>query len=139
MGVVVRHPGPGVGPGDLEVGQELGDSLRGHRGAAVSVHDLRGAVQPEHVPHHLLGEQPGLVGVDPDADDVAGVDVDHHVRVEVAALHRPGEFGDVPGVHLGWSGRDQFRHRPGRVAGDPAPLDQLRVVGQDPIQGRDRA
>ena len=30
-------------------------------------------------------------------------------------------------------------HGPGRVAGDPAPLDELGVFGQDPIHRGDRA
>ena len=49
------------------------------------------------------------------SDDVAGVDVEHHVRVEVGAFDRPGELGDVPGVDLPWRGGHQLRACFGRV------------------------
>ena len=66
----------------------VGDGLAGHRGAPVGVHDLRDAVDGEDLLHQFLCQNTGFVGMDVDADDVAGVDVDHHVGVEVGALHR---------------------------------------------------
>ena len=70
----------------------VGDGLGGHRGAPVGVHDLRDAVQGEDLLHHLFRQDAALVGVDGRPDDVAGVDVDHHVGVVVDALDRAGSL-----------------------------------------------
>ena len=91
------------------------------------------AVDAEDFLDHFLGQGSGLVGVDVGADDVAGVDVDHHVGVEVGALDRPVELGDVPRVHLPRAGGGQLRTGPGRVAGLAAAFLDLGVRGQDPI------
>ena len=72
------------------------------------------------------------------ADDVAGVDVDHHVGIEVGALDRPGELGDVPGLDLPRAGSHQFGDRPGRAAGQAAPLFDLRVRGKDTVDRGNR-
>jgi len=72
------------------------------------------------------------------ADDVPGVDVDHHVGVEVGALDRSGEFGDVPRVDLTWSGGDELGDRAGRVTGQASTLLDLRVRGQDAVDRGDR-
>ena len=72
------------------------------------MHDVRDAVDVEHLAHHALGEGPGLAGVHPCADDVPGVDVDHHVGVVVDALDWAGQLRDVPGVDLPGAGGDQL-------------------------------
>ena len=96
-------------PGDLEIGEQRGDSLAGHRRSPIGVHHLRYTVHREDLLHQFLGQNTGFVGMDVDTDDVAGVDVDHHVRIEVGALHRAREFGDVPRIHLPRRDRDQLR------------------------------
>ena len=90
-------------------------------------------MQAERVQHHLLGEQAILAGVHDRADDVAGEDVDHHVRVIVGALDRAGEFRDVPRVDLSGRGRDQLGYFPWRVRGLPAAFSYLRVLVQNPV------
>jgi hypothetical protein len=47
--VVVAHVGPGMAAGDIQIDEQLGDGLAGHRGAPVGVHRLRLAVDPNHV------------------------------------------------------------------------------------------
>ena len=55
-------------------------------------------------------------------------------------LAGPGELGDVPGEHLPRSGRDQLRHGPGRVAGQPAAfLAPGACSAKDPVHRGDRA
>jgi hypothetical protein len=83
------------------------------------VHHLRDTVHGEDLFHQFLCQYTGFVGVNVNTDDVSGEDIDHHVRVEVGSFHRSGELGDVPRVHLPRLGRDQFRARLGRVAGEP--------------------
>src|SRR6266508_6245712 len=72
----------------------------GKVGRYFRVLNSRDAMDPEDLLHHLLGQHPGLMGVDVHADDVAGVDVDHHVGVVVDAPGWTGELGDVAGVDL---------------------------------------
>jgi len=79
------------------------------------------------------------VGVDDGSDDVAGVDVDHHIGVEVGALDRPGELGDIPAVNLTGGGGDQLGTDPGRVAGQPPSFPHLAVFAKDPVHRGDRA
>src|SRR5664279_3828787 len=74
-----------------------------------------------------------LRGVNMGADNIAGENVDHHVTIEVGALDRAGQFRDVPRIHLPRTGRRQLRDRPGRVAGQPATLLDLFVLGQHPV------
>src|SRR5271163_4576976 len=67
-----------------------------------------------------LGQNTGFMGMDVDTDDVAGVDVDHHVRIEVGALHRARELGDVPRIHLPRRSEERLRARLGWVPRQPA-------------------
>lgn len=70
------------------------------------------------------------------ADDEPGMDIDHHVAVEILAPDRAGELGDIPGEHLPRGGRDQFRNRPGRLFGQPAALLDLAVFLKHPVKSR---
>jgi hypothetical protein len=77
VGVVVTHVGPGVGPGDPEVLQQLGHGLRGHRRTPVGMqgelalgHALPGRVVgnvEQHAPLRNGGEWSGqpVIGVKP--------------------------------------------------------------------------
>jgi hypothetical protein len=88
--VVVRCLRSAVAAADLEVGEELGDGLAGHRRATVGVHgQLVGvdAFAACGVGDECLGELAVLGGGDQVPDDVAGPDVDDRVQVE------PDSFG----------------------------------------------
>src|ERR1035437_9514241 len=93
--------------------------------------NLWAPMDPKGFLHHLYCQAARLVGVHDGPDDVTGVDVDHHVRVEVLALHRPSELGDVPAVNLSRAGGHQLGTDPGRVAGQPPPFPHLAVLTQD--------
>lgn len=100
------------------------------------MHDLRNPVDTEDMFHHFRRQQPRFAVADLNADDVAGVDIEHHVGVVVLAFDRPGQFCDVPRVHVPGLGGDQFGADPGLVAGLPAALVDLLVSGQGPIRRR---
>ena len=82
-------------PGNLQISEQRGDGLAGHRGSPIGVHDLRYAMQLEDLLHQFFCQNTGFVGMDVNTDEVAGVDVDHHVGIEIGALHWAREFGDV--------------------------------------------
>ena len=131
--VVVRHPWPRMRPGNLEIGEQRGDGLAGHRRSPIGVHDLRDPCTAEDPLHQFFGQDTGFVGMDVGTDDVAGVDVDHHIRIEVGALHRTRELGDVPRVHLPRRGRDQLRAHLAGVPRQPAAFGDQRVLCQHPV------
>ena len=120
-------------PGNLQISEQRSDGLAGHRRAPIGVHNLRYTVHREDLLHQFLGQHTGFVGMDVGTDDVAGVDVDHHVRIEVAALPRARELGDVPAVHLLRRGRDQLRAHLGRVPRQPAAFGDQGVLSQHPV------
>lgn len=120
--------------GDAEVGQQLGDLLAGHGGAAVRVDGVgHDAVAFDGLADQLLGPLGCFGAFDGVADDVAAEDVDDHVGVEPDALGRTGQPGDVPGEHLRGSVRDELGDRPGRVGGLAAAFAVLPGGGQDPV------
>jgi hypothetical protein len=95
MNGVVAHVGAGMGAGDAEVLEELGDCLGGHRRPAIGVQcELIAAdvVTGERVGDEFLGDLGVLTGFDGPADDVATEDVDDHVAVVVDAPSRPRQF-----------------------------------------------
>jgi hypothetical protein len=49
------------------------------------VHDLRDAMHCEDLLYQFGCQNTGLVSIDVNTDEVAGVDVDHHVRIEISA------------------------------------------------------
>ena len=88
VGVVVGDVRPAVGLGDAQIGEQGGDRLGAHAGAAVGVEGERAGL--DVVPGHGLGDQLlGQLGAlalgDHPADDVAAEDVEDHVEVEVAS------------------------------------------------------
>ncbi len=97
------------------------------------MHDVRNTVHLEHLLDEFFGQNAGFMGVDVNPDDVARVDVDHHVGIEVGALDRAGELGDVPRIHLPRCGRDQLRARFGRMPRQPTTLLDLLVLVQHPV------
>src|SRR6202161_293590 len=83
--VVVGHPWPRMRPGNLQISEQRGDGLAGHRGSPIGVHDLRYAMHREDLLHQFPCQNTGLVSMDVNTDEVAGIDVDHHVRIEISA------------------------------------------------------
>ena len=85
--------GPAVALQHAQDGQELGDCLRGHRGAPV---DVQGELAVAHavVEHRLGDELLGQAGRLPRRHQpghrVAAVDVEHHVEVEPVPPVGPG-------------------------------------------------
>ena len=49
-------------PGDLQIGEQRGDGLAGHRRAPIGVHHLRDTVDGEDLLHQFLGQNTGFVG-----------------------------------------------------------------------------
>ena len=88
--VVVGHPRPGVRPGDLQIGEQ-----RRRRSCEVievprSACTTCGMPWTRRTPRCIMSSASTADsrGVHAGADDVAGVDVDHHVGVVVDALDR---------------------------------------------------
>lgn len=79
--------------------------------------------------------------LDVGADDVAGEDVDHYVRLEIRALDWAQKLSDVARVHLPRCGRPQFRTGPGgwracrrrSVTADDLPLEYATLGGVDTL------
>ncbi len=90
--VVIADLRPRMRLEDIQVRQQRGHRLRGHRGAAIGVHHQRHLVGGEHLGDELTRQFTGLAGMDLAADNVARVDVDHHVRVVVGALVGPANL-----------------------------------------------
>src|SRR5450759_1441057 len=81
---------------DPEVGEQQGDRLGRHRAAPVGVQGQLVAADVllgAGLADQRLGQRRGLPGGDHPADDVAGVDVQDHVQVEVGPLGRAVQFG----------------------------------------------
>src|SRR5674476_1043291 len=86
--------------------------------------DLRDPVDPEDLLHHLYRQRTRLVSMDHGADDIPGENIDHHVRIEILALHRPGQLRYIPREHLPRAGGHQLGADPGRwppARGGPGP------------------
>lgn len=78
-GVVIAGVGPAVGLGDAQVGEEQGDRLGLHAGAAVGVQsELAGAdvLFVAGLGDKLLGQSGGFAGSNHPADQVAAGDID---------------------------------------------------------------
>jgi hypothetical protein len=70
--VVIRHVRTRMRSQDVQVGEEIGDLLRGHRGATVGVHGLWNTMQGDnHVGDEPCRELGGFGGRDVPAHDVA--------------------------------------------------------------------
>lgn len=140
--VVVGDVWAGVGLGDTEVGQEERHRFGGHRGAVVGVDGQLVGVDVllgDGVGQEPLGQYGGLVGGEHPPDDVAGVDVDDAVQVEVGPLRGPVELRDVPGPHLVGGFSDQLRFHAGRMRRLGAAFADLATGAQQPVHRRDRA
>ena len=97
--VVVGDVGATVRLGDAEIGQEKGDGLGGHRGAAIGVDGqltgldvlLRAGVLDES-----SGELRALARRHHPAGDIAAEDIQDDVEVKVGPLGRTEQFGYNP-------------------------------------------
>ena len=94
--VVVGNPWPGMGSGHTKIIEQGRDGFAGHRGAAVGVHDLGDALNPEHLRHQIDCQRGGFGVVRVGANDHPGVDVDHHVAIEILPLDRAGQLARYP-------------------------------------------
>jgi hypothetical protein len=93
--IVVRRFGPRVRFGNAEVGEQQGNGLRRHRRAAVCVNgELIGlhVLPAAAVGEKALRQQRELAVSDHPANNVAAVDVEHDVEIEVTPLARTEEF-----------------------------------------------
>ncbi|WZW97962.1 hypothetical protein PCC79_13845 [Propioniciclava soli] len=141
--VVVGHSGPGVGRGDVQQPEHVGEGAGTHRGAVVGVDDRRNAVLVgERLLEHVFGQVGPFVVFDPVRDHVAGVQIDRDIQLEPdpsRALH----VGDVPTPHLPGRGRVQaWRMTPAPDTG-PGPLSTtiggLPGSPHDPVHRGQRA
>ena len=92
-----------MGLGESQRGEQHGDALARHRRAAVHVQGELNGHDPSLAPglvDQALGEWGRFVVGEHPAHDVATENVEDHVKVEVAPLHRPEELGDVCIVRL---------------------------------------
>ena len=73
----------------------------------VSVGRIRNATHREDLFHQFSCQKTGFVRTNAGSDHVAGVDVKHHVPIEMPTIRRAGALGDLPRM----PGRryDQFR------------------------------
>lgn len=76
--------------------------------------------------------------MDVGTDNVTGVHTDHDVGVVVLALHGASKLGGVPRLDLARSRSDQLRFGSCRMPSLPAPLVDLPIPDQDPVERRHR-
>ena len=117
VGIVVRHAGPGMGSGDLSIGQERGNCFTCHRGSPISVHDVGDAMNTKYFFHQIYRKFTTFVVVDVSANDVRGLNIEHHIAIKIDTFDRSGEFGDVPRIHLSRCCCHEFRDCSGWVTG----------------------
>ena len=67
------------------------------------------------------------------ANDIAEVNIDHHVSIEVLALDWASQLGDVPAEHLAEPRGDKFQDCAGRVTGLSTAVFDLLVLIQHPV------
>ena len=82
-----------------------------------------------------LGQRSRLPRGHHPTNDIAAEHVEDDVEIEVAPLHRPLQFRDIPGPQLVGAGGQQFRFGILGVAAQCAPLLQFPFLCQDSIQG----
>jgi hypothetical protein len=141
-GVVIAGVGSAVGLGDPQVGEQQGDRLGLHAGAAVGVQGelaradaLFGASRADE----LFGQGGGRARRDHPADHVAAEDIDDHVAVEVSPLGWPLELGDVPGPQLIGTGGQPFGLGVLGVTPHVASFAPFVLGGEDAVEGPHRA
>ena len=85
-------------------------------------------------------EQDGALSIgDAPADDPAAEDVEDDVEIEVGPLGRPHQLCDIPRPDLIWAFGQQFGFRINRMAQLITAFPDLVMIGQDAVQGPDRA
>jgi hypothetical protein len=125
---------------DLQVGQQVGDGLGGHRGAVIGVDVPRPgtAAGDDSVLDEFSGQLTGLGQVHLLVNGLAGEDIDHHVQVEIGAAPGSFQFGDIPCPHLVRPVSDQLGADPRRVRGLGAALTDLVRGAQHPVHAGHR-
>src|SRR5450759_420604 len=129
---------------DPEVGEQQGDRLGRHRAAPVGVQGQLVAADVllcAGLADQRLGQRRGLPGGDHPAGDVAGVDVQDHVQVEVGPLGRAVQFGvgvgpgRGTGISPGPFPRPALRTRRARLrsTGSPRVSDCYAVLAADSL------
>ena len=139
--VVVGDVGSAVGLGDVQIDQQLRDGLGAHAGAAVGVQGQRARLDRllgHGVGDQLLGQLGGLAQRDHPAHDVAAEDVQDHVEVEVAPLHRSAQLGDVPAPDLTGAGGQQLGLGVAGVGQMVTAFADRAVGRQQPVHGAHR-
>ncbi len=78
---------------------------------------------------------PAQVNIYTESPGLAAEDVEHHIEIVVAELHRSTQFGDIPGPELVWTGGQQFRLAVGGMTQLISSFSHLLVLVQYPIHG----
>src|SRR6202171_4071368 len=128
--------------GDAEIGEQECHRFGGHRLAAVSVDGqlltanclLGAGLADQHI-----GQRGGFAAGDHPADDVAGIDVQDHVKVVVGPFRWAEQLSYVPRPHLIRPVGDEFGFHLRGMGGLGAALTHLARLAQQPIEGRLRA
>src|SRR6202171_156427 len=125
--------------GDAEIGEQECHRFGGHRLAAVSVDGqlltanclLGAGLADQHI-----GQRGGFAAGDHPADDVAGIDVQDHVKVVVGPFRWAEQLSYVPRPHLIRPVGDEFGFHLRGMGGLGAALTHLARLAQQPIEGR---
>jgi len=67
------------------------------------------------------------------ANDIPRVNIDHQVAIEVLALDRASQLGDVPAEHLAGPRGNKFQDCAGRVTGLSTTVFDLLILLQHPV------
>jgi len=118
----------------VQIREERGNCFTCHRGSPISVNDGGDAMNTKYFFHQIYCKFTTFVVVDVSANDVTGVNIEHHIAIKIDTFDRSGEFGDVPRIHLSRCCCHKFRDSSGPMPGQAASFFHLRVLRQDPVQ-----
>lgn len=81
--------------GDVQTREERDNCFTCYHSAPISVNDGGDAINTRYFFHHLHRKFTTFVVVHVSANDVTGVNVEHHMAIKIDTFERSGEFGDV--------------------------------------------
>jgi len=137
--IVVTDRGATEGGNDAEPLQGCQHGRSFHRSAVVGMQPQQLTGNPfaqVRFTENAGGMLGRFLGEDLPSDDLAAVQVHDQVEIEIQALHRGAQVGDIPAPELIGGGGHQLRGaRVGRHFGF-APVSQLFLLAQDPVKAR---
>jgi len=140
--VIVRGMWPIMRTDDAEVAEQQRGGFGFHRSTTIG---MQGQLARSHMVFRYgiveqNFEQHGAFRIhDTPADHTAAVDIEDHIKIEVAPFGRTFQFRDIPGPDLIWTFRQKFRLLINRMAQLGAAFPDLMVLVQKTIHRPDGA